>query len=364
MPISTPAQITVPFATSGLKNSIPSTSNNVTGNAGYDAGFPAINMTPIAAGGIPPFGQDFNGIFFELSAAVRYDQAGGLYPYSSPFSTAVGGYPKGALIAKATLDGLWLNTTVDNTTNPDTGGAGWVNPLSGRLLRTSVYTFVGGVQMVSVDGGTFTATGASTFTSLALAVKVIAEGVGGGGGSGATTATGGSQFAVTGGASGACYGLGVYPAPVSAIAVAVGLAGAAGAAPGGAGGNGGTTTLGALLSIGGGSGSAGSAAQTGNLVQGGAATAKTVTGANIYSANGGYGHYGISLTSFIGGVGGETVFGPGGSPGLANTAGTSSPGNPATSPGAGGGGSATAPSAAAQPGAKGADGILIIREYA
>jgi hypothetical protein len=236
--------------------------------------------------------------------------------------------------------------------------------MRGRLLRTSVYTLIAGVQNVSIDGGAPTPTGAGTFTPLASAVRIVAEGVGGGGGSGATTATGGSQFAISGGASGACYGLGTYPAPAAAIAVSIGLAGVAGAAPGGSGGNGGTTSLGALLSVGGGSGSTGSAAQTGNLVQGGAATAKTVTGANIYSANGGYGHYGISLTSFIGGVGGSTVFGPGGSPGLANTAGTASTGNPATSPGAGGGGSATAPSAAAQPGAKGADGLLIIREYA
>ena len=43
MPISVPAQITVPFATSGLKNAIPANANNTTGNAGFDLGFPSIN---------------------------------------------------------------------------------------------------------------------------------------------------------------------------------------------------------------------------------------------------------------------------------------------------------------------------------
>lgn len=125
MPISPPVQITVPFATSGLKNAIPASTNNVTGNAGYDAGFGAINMTTKTAGGIPPFGQDFNGIFFDLTTAIRFLEAGGAFPYNSTFSTAVGGYPLGALVSRTDGAGLWRNTIANNTTDPEAFGAGW-----------------------------------------------------------------------------------------------------------------------------------------------------------------------------------------------------------------------------------------------
>jgi hypothetical protein len=125
MPISTPSQITVPFATSGLKNAIPSTSNPVTGNAGYDAGFPATNMTPKEAGGIPPFGQDFNGILFDITTAIRYLEAGMQFPYSSTFATAVGGYPLGAIVTRTDGTGFWRNTVANNMTDPETFGAGW-----------------------------------------------------------------------------------------------------------------------------------------------------------------------------------------------------------------------------------------------
>lgn len=125
MSISQPVQITVPFATGGLKNTIPAAANPVDGHAGYDVGFPAINMTPKVAGGIPPFGQDFNGILFAVTEALRFIEAGGSFPYSSAFSTAVGGYPLGALVSRTDGSGLWRTTTANNTTDPETGGAGW-----------------------------------------------------------------------------------------------------------------------------------------------------------------------------------------------------------------------------------------------
>lgn len=125
MPISPPVQIAVPFATSGLKNAIPANTNNVTGNAGYDAGFGAINMTPKTAGGIPPFGQDFNGIFYDVTLALQFLEAGGSFPYNSTFSTAIGGYPLGAIVSRTDGTGLWRNTAANNTTNPETFGAGW-----------------------------------------------------------------------------------------------------------------------------------------------------------------------------------------------------------------------------------------------
>lgn len=124
--VSRPARVPVPFADQGTKNAIPVNSQIGVkdGAASYTDGFPPLTMTPIAAGGIPPAGGDVNGILNAITQSVRWACAGGQYSYDDAFSTAIGGYPKGALIQNAVGDVIWLNTTDDNKTNPDTG-TGW-----------------------------------------------------------------------------------------------------------------------------------------------------------------------------------------------------------------------------------------------
>lgn len=126
MSVSEPSKILTPWATSGLKNTIPPTADPVTGSAGYDQGFPAINMTAKEAGGIPPFGQDFNGILFSITEILRYMQAGGIPTFSSAMSSAIGGYGKGAVVLGADGVTVFQNTVDGNTSNPNSGGSGWV----------------------------------------------------------------------------------------------------------------------------------------------------------------------------------------------------------------------------------------------
>lgn len=123
-----PLKSAVPFADSGNKNAIPVASQiGVTpGAASFTDGFPPLTMTPLAAGGVPPYGADFNGILNFLSAAARWQQAGGAYPYDAAFSAAIGGYPQGAMLKKSLGAGYWLNLAENNTTNPDSGGANWI----------------------------------------------------------------------------------------------------------------------------------------------------------------------------------------------------------------------------------------------
>ncbi|GAB1828754.1 gp53-like domain-containing protein [Achromobacter xylosoxidans] len=123
-----PSKSPVPFAESGSKNTIPVASQiGVTpGLASFTDGFPPLTMTPLAAGGIPPRGQDFNGILYFLSAAARWGQAGAGYQFDGAFSTAIGGYPKGAQVKQAAGNGYWLNLIDNNTADPDSGGSGWV----------------------------------------------------------------------------------------------------------------------------------------------------------------------------------------------------------------------------------------------
>ncbi|WP_142028307.1 gp53-like domain-containing protein [Bordetella hinzii] len=134
---ASPSLIPVPFANSGTKNVIPTNASPTPGLASLDTGFPPLTMTPIAAGGIPPAGADFNGILNLLSAANRWAQAGGGYTYSSTFSTAIGGYPKGAVLLNASMTGFWLNGVDNNTSNPDAGGANWTAVLTNVASTTA-----------------------------------------------------------------------------------------------------------------------------------------------------------------------------------------------------------------------------------
>src|SRR5579872_7402068 len=131
---SAPARLPIPFANNAggsYIRTIPQASQiGITGGAAslYD-GFVPLNMAPTASGGIPPFGQDMNGILNWLSSINQWYQAGGPLVYNSSFATSIGGYPKGAVLQAAGLaGGFWRNTADGNTTDPDSGGAAnWVS---------------------------------------------------------------------------------------------------------------------------------------------------------------------------------------------------------------------------------------------
>lgn len=127
----TPTLIPLAFAANGTKNTIPEASQIgiVDGAASLNDGFPPLTRTPIAAGGKPPSGADMNGILYLVSAPIRWHQAGGKYGFNSAFAadTNVGGYPNGAELLSADMQGTWLSLIDNNTDNPDTGpGTNWV----------------------------------------------------------------------------------------------------------------------------------------------------------------------------------------------------------------------------------------------
>lgn len=102
-------------------------------------GFPPLTMTPISAGGCPPFGQDTNGILKQISQWSRWQGAGASVTFDAAFSAAIGGYPKNAILAQTAVAGCYWSSKVDNnTSNPDTGGTNWNSSCSAR----SVFVFV------------------------------------------------------------------------------------------------------------------------------------------------------------------------------------------------------------------------------
>lgn len=96
MSLSRPIKIEVPFATDGVKNIIPIP--DASPLASWDKGFPPVTMQPLSAGGVPPAGQDFNGVLYSMSAILAWLNAGGKFVYDSEFATAIEGYDKGMVI--------------------------------------------------------------------------------------------------------------------------------------------------------------------------------------------------------------------------------------------------------------------------
>lgn len=234
--------------------------------------------------------------------------------------------------------------------------------VAGRLLRTTVYSRIAGVQNISVDGGAPTTSGATTFIALPStnAVEVECQAAGGGGGGAALTGAG--QIAIGTSGQAGTYGRGRYTSSFSGLTVTVGAAGTAGASGANAGGAGGTSSFGALLTTPGGNGGPGGAANTAGLILAqpfGVSGAST--GANLYEVRGGGGTGAIALSAsqVISGVGGTSSFGAGAQPGFAGA------GVAGTNPGTGGSGGAVGQSSGTSvAGGAGGPGIIIVREYA
>ena len=95
-----PKLIAKPFAKNGQKNVIPENyeTSMESNQATWDQGFGQITMLPVAAGGLPPKGQDFNGIFNQISENIVYLSQGGRFKFSAEYAEAIGGYPKGAIL--------------------------------------------------------------------------------------------------------------------------------------------------------------------------------------------------------------------------------------------------------------------------
>jgi hypothetical protein len=132
---SIPAKFPIPFGNSaggGFIRSIP-TASQIGINPGFASltdGFPPLNFQPVAAGGVPPFGQDVNGLLNRITQWNQWQAAGGPVIYDGTFAAAIGGYPRGAVLQSALVFGnFWLSTSDNNTTDPDSSSAtNWISP--------------------------------------------------------------------------------------------------------------------------------------------------------------------------------------------------------------------------------------------
>jgi hypothetical protein len=139
-----PTKLTVAFASgtgAGPVNTVPLTPGATPGTASYQTGFTSVNMEPIASGGVPPFGADFNGLFKDATLARMWQEAGYTYSFDAAFAgnANIGGYPAGSVLLMGNGKGLWINQTDNNSQSPDAAGAaGWIGlPAAGTYTITT-----------------------------------------------------------------------------------------------------------------------------------------------------------------------------------------------------------------------------------
>ncbi len=320
-----------------ITNPVPTASQiGITnGAASFNDGFPPNAFIPLASGGAGPFGKDFNGVLYQITAGVKWLQAGGPLYHDAAFSTAIGGYPAGSMLQSDSLLGNWWQSNADdNATDPDTGGANWVP------VRMSAYNNFGLLHASATPGVT-------TFTVPAGVYWLFGQCQGAGGGGGGANA-GGTISGGGGGAGG--YVEGWFPVtPGNTISLTIGTGGAGGlggTAPSD-GSTGGSSSIGAVMTATGGLGGASISNAAGG---GGGYASSSLSGVlPIYGGQGGDGDQ--TSVDLVGGNGGASFFGGGGRSSTIAGTGQYAPGS-----GGGGGYSPTHPS-----GGAGQAGLIILR---
>ncbi|HID9527505.1 TPA: phage tail protein [Proteus mirabilis] len=136
-----PKLISKPFAQNGQKNVIPEKyeTSMESNQATWDQGFGQITMLPVSAGGLPPKGQDFNGILNQISETLVHISKGGVFKFSADYAAAINGYPKGAILQsedeKKYYQSLIDNNKVNfNTASKDQIKTSWKLVMTDDLL--------------------------------------------------------------------------------------------------------------------------------------------------------------------------------------------------------------------------------------
>ena len=133
-----PLPLISPIATDGLKNSIPDAATG-TNNASIEEGFPQITMQAPADGGLPPFGQDFNGLFYTVSSLNYFLQNGGYITFNQSVSDKIGGYPSGAILDYIDSAGSYskVQSLIDNNTNNFVTTPSFIDGVNWKRLEVS-----------------------------------------------------------------------------------------------------------------------------------------------------------------------------------------------------------------------------------
>lgn len=141
------------------------------GAASLTDGFVPDNFTPVSAGGVPPFGQDMNGILRQITQWSQWYSAGGPINWDAAFSLSIGGYPRGAVVGSNTVFGYsFISLIENNTDNPDVTTVNWApfSPQGGATtgdVQLTYKTVANPGWIIVNDGSIGSAASGATFAS-------------------------------------------------------------------------------------------------------------------------------------------------------------------------------------------------------
>ena len=141
----------VPFALNGTRNTIQV--DRQSGQSEQDAtikgGFPNITMIPQSSGGLAPNGEDFNGIFYLLSADTVHRQSGIQIQYDAEYAKNIGGYAKGSILQSTSLNKSYISTADNNLTDPDSSSsANWSIYAGSGAVKNATSSTYGLVKII------------------------------------------------------------------------------------------------------------------------------------------------------------------------------------------------------------------------
>lgn len=155
MPAPTrPTNYKKPFADTGTRNVIPDAPTG-TNKASFSEGFPPVTMIPVTSGGVPPSGDDFNGILYDATQHVVWINAGGQYQFDAALSTAMGGYPLGMVLQSN--DGLssYVSLVAANTTDfnstPSSIGSLWGSYAGASFSNAAIASTGGSTTLTAIQ---------------------------------------------------------------------------------------------------------------------------------------------------------------------------------------------------------------------
>ncbi|CAK7192753.1 hypothetical protein COMNV_00961 [Commensalibacter sp. Nvir] len=123
MALTRPTPFLSKWAENGKRFDVPDTGGDTAnGKADMQTGFPEITMRSVLKGGVPPWGQDHNGILYQITQSIQWMQAGGLETFDQDLCNKTGGYPVGAIVQSSDTTKpwvLWQNLQDGNAVDPN-----------------------------------------------------------------------------------------------------------------------------------------------------------------------------------------------------------------------------------------------------
>lgn len=135
MAVGQPVTIVTPFGENAvipdymtLPIPVPSQIGIVNGAASFEDGFPPLNMTDPALGGVLPAGQDFNGLLYMITSYCAWLQGGGAFQYNADFVAENTGYRIGSILQSVVTPSKFFYCTANNNANdPDVAPVNWIS---------------------------------------------------------------------------------------------------------------------------------------------------------------------------------------------------------------------------------------------